>query len=400
MKIKSLIRIQTISVKDIYLNKYTDQAITSETFFSCPPQPTNTCPIIDSAISDNNALINNLASLEKDCASYLKYKPEEHEGCNCEEVLKDNLIQLQFFHDSIVNAQSELCEMNDLLELLRKQCEKRRMYGQELKDLLWSYLDKEISLDEVLESLKVLKATQKGDDVYEKSIENAFDRIDLSHKYNDCYCKEKCTNYVLNSNLQDLFDHTVSIEYSEYISHCFKNDYAIDEWACCIESLIEKIKSMSLQTPDTQSYISLYNEKQKKLFLENKFIQDTITPILMDKDIEELNKNTENLLLTKTLTDIQDETNLIIKEFKSINFDQDYEELAKEIPSFFNKVVTLRTKIDTLLARGMQSAFDKSKESDLNQFIAIDKILRPYSLKINAIDNFLSKNGPQIFVVE
>lgn len=229
MNIKSLIREENLSIKDILLKKYTREAITSESYMKILSQPTNTCPIIDKAIEENNLFISKLSALESDGKSNLKARAVEDEcGSNCEECLKNNIIKIENFNSSLQDSQEYLEQINNHLETLRKNCENLRLYGHDLKDLIWKFYEEGKVCKE---SYTLLKSKKPKDEISQKVLEKVFDKIDLSvPEFEDSWCKFRCYNNRENNTLEGHFENmNIEVNYSEHIENAFNNLYIIDE---------------------------------------------------------------------------------------------------------------------------------------------------------------------------
>lgn len=405
--INSLGKEEYFSLKDLILRKYTNESRTSESLWSTTAQPSNTCPLINSAQNSNESEMRTIKGVIKD----LEYFDRRHSGdeslecCSNYNSIQDNSKLISDAISSLEDASSELELINDLLEEVRSSCENYRSYGQDVKDLIWELLESPDELEYVKEQFEKIKKQKPTEWHYVSSFEKIYDKIKFdTPRMEDEYCKDRCENYKSNQDLVNAFEEIGKIDWEmpSDLEKAIDNLQNIESWASEMESLLEDyildVSSFSYSLEDEiRVYEASRNTYQVQMFskLIEKLKMKSIDSISIDSlGLDIFLKNNENQILVKKIENYVHNLNDLIKEFNSVaNLDpQDITAALKVVEPLVNKI----------------EIFTKKTTNEEDQY-SIGNILKRqdlYSLrsKIEQVESYLKhqlhKHGPYKFKIQ
>jgi hypothetical protein len=389
MKIKSLIKEVDISNKSILLKKYTSESITSERFFNIEEQPSNTCPIIYSAISEKREILSRFSELNIEGQSVVQlYATECDCRENCADILNQNLSSARIFHTELIHTDYCVTELINRLEELRGNCSELREYGHEVKKIIWLIYEEGIDIKDLYLTLK----SKKPNDAMAKSVlDQAYQEILLNiPSYEEKGCRNNCINHKKNISLQGYFSSmAVPILYSDYITSAFDNYSKIDIWVQDLEqfledSILKNQKSKVIDNDMQLDYLKCINLNQQRVFL-SRHPSVHIRLIDGEKELDEFISNTEDLGTAQKISDLIPQANALIQEFKSISIDKDYSELIREFSNLYIPLTEIKNILDSF--------------NGTDYLLDLNKALLPLRAPINTMVGFIEKYSPQEFLI-
>lgn len=268
--INTLGQIEELTLKDVILNKKTLHAKRTEEFLDITQQPENTCPFINDAKKHNAKIIKKLNEM----ISSFKYEAgrrylEETQCCQAQSVILENKDTLYLMVDQLETQVEEIYSIDETLEDLRKCCEEFREYGNDLKNLYWSYLDlsltaKELSHDyqlQIKHKPKTWFLIKQFDQAYEKIVFKKFE-------FKPVKCSQNCNTSKLNYWLESAFEeyNSLQVKIPEEIEDAVRNLQKVESWCCdletCLEESIKKPQTVNVSLNQVEKYVQDVNEFQ------------------------------------------------------------------------------------------------------------------------------------------
>lgn len=401
MKLVSLISSINISDKDVILYKRTNKTITSETYFNIPPQPKNTCPIIDNSLEDfENGVLVKILGIMDEAIVLLKEKPIEDDqlSCDCFEKFKDNYREFEHFVFGIRDFKKDFKKLTSKMEELRKGCELLRAYGEDLKYILWTS-------DNPKSEWKKLETSRPELKISVKDVEQTFDNLIKGinpPKNKNIECKDWCRNCEKDADLGTFImtECRLNFSFSDRVEKAFDNYKRIEEWIKNLESLLEskidnKLK-IEFSKAQLKEYVELWNQDHKERNFEIKFKNEfkneiaALIPLSIEDRIMDFIKDTENLTSAKKFKEFETRTNDLILEFKKLNLDQDYKDLCQIFYEFFKKVSEFKEELDSY----------EDKDNKGQPIVFLSSPIYPIRNPINEMFRLIQSYGPQLFKLE
>lgn len=350
--INTLGQIEELSLKEVILNKKTLKAQRTEEFLNLSAQPENTCPFINDAKKHNGKIVKKVNEM----INSFKYKAgrryvEECDCCDSHNVILENKDTLYLMVDQMEDQIENISSIDEELEDLRNCCDDFREYGNDLKNLYWSYLDLEMTSQELNHDyqIQIKHRPQKWFKI--KQFEQSYEKLVFKKfEFNPTHCIQNCNTSKLNYWLENAFDeyHSLKVNMPEEVEESVKNLQKIENWCADLENHIEETiknpKKIIITSTQIDKYIEDLNEYQILKF-ENylkKIGKDPIELFNWRKIVSKINLNNELacneiLVLDKAEKDI----NTFILKYNALSerYQSDPAKAKEEFLNF-HKIIT------------------------------------------------------------
>lgn len=331
MKLKSKYLIKNITLKDVILLKDSSYSITTESYLKIPPQPYNTCPLIDKAISDNDLLIRGFEATIRENKDFTK---NIDLSCNCmaEEAYKSNVTNFKEVLEGFENLNKSLSKMNEFLEEFRKNCEEIREHGRQTKEALWDHLEdgngqqKKNRPEEIEYDFNALY----------RDMEPSFP------KYIEGHCSDRCEYFIENEKLEHSFAITkVYLPIPNSLKDAVQNYQDLITWAKKIDHLFNDAEKIPDTSDFLKNYLEKINEEQEDNFKRWSLpVKPTFEP---EQELKAYLDSTEDLIKVKRLSEQINAYNKIILNYPD-------KEDSSQVEAFLIEVEDLKEKIDVVNA--------------------------------------------------
>jgi hypothetical protein len=391
---------QGITLKEVVLFKGTDHKKTSEAFLEVSAQPKNTCPIIDDALVDIKNQQREISSLSCEKPRYYVEKCEE---CSISEDIEQNESEINSILSEFSSFESSLGELAFTLDKqLRKLCEAYRMYGDEIKELIWGILASESKedLDSWAIELVNLKKTKPKDWMRENEHVDCYKNFSIRVNPSQSYACKSCDNQTINEKLVTYLENLDSFSATapSEIEAAFNNLRLLDDWSDQLETIAQDLinkGNINLEQiwteADYEKYIVERNRKELEKFYG--FWSNNIKSIIsdlkcfLDKMINVYSNDDQAKIRAKQLG----EKSLTIVEL--LSGQESFIENLDTRSALINAIKNCRSEIAQLMKDLGSTTFQQNPTSNSEDVSSLQKML----LKL---ENEMIVSVPQVSLKE